>query len=66
MLDVSTGGTLLAGFVVSYLAAGDRWSTFTIASPAFRVLPRTPAIVLTIGAVLAILPAPDGTAAADL
>jgi hypothetical protein len=58
MLDVSTGGTLLAGFVVSYLALVIGWSTFTIAALRSGVLPRTPAIVLTIGAVLALLPAP--------
>lgn len=58
MLDVPTGGTLLAGFVVSYLVLVSGWSTFTIASVRSGVLPRTPAIVLIIGAVLALLPTP--------
>lgn len=58
MLDVPTGGTLLAGFVVSYLVLAIGWSTFAIASIRSGVLSRTPAIVLTIGAVLAILPVP--------
>lgn len=58
MLDDPTGGTLLAGFVVSYLVLVIGWSTFTIASLRSGVLPRTPAIVSTIGALLALLPAP--------
>jgi hypothetical protein len=58
MLDLATGGTLLAGFVVSYLVLVVGWSTFTIAALRSGVLPRTPAIVLTIGALLALLPAP--------
>lgn len=58
MLDDPTGGTLLVGFVVSYLVLVIGWSTFTIASLRSGVMPRTPGIVLTIGAVLAILPAP--------
>jgi hypothetical protein len=58
MLDVPTGGTLLAGFVLSYLVQMLGWSTFAIASLRSGAITRTPAIVLTIGAVLAILPAP--------
>ena len=58
MLDDPTGGTLLTGFVVSYLLLVIGWSSFTIASLRSGLIPRTPAIVLTIGAVLAILPAP--------
>ena len=34
------------------------WSTFTIASLRSGVLSRTPAIVLTIGALFAVLPSP--------
>lgn len=58
MLDAPTGGTLLAGFVVSYLVLVIGWSSFTIASLRAGLIPRAPAIVLVIGAVLAILPAP--------
>lgn len=58
MLDVPTAGTLLAGFVVSYLVLVVGWATFTIALLRSGVIPRTSAIVLTVGAVLAILPAP--------
>jgi hypothetical protein len=58
MLDDPTAGTLLTGFVVSYLVLVIGWASFAIASLRAGVLPRTPAIVLTVSAVLAILPAP--------
>jgi hypothetical protein len=58
VLDASTSGSLLAGYVISYLVLVAGWATFALASLRARVLPRAAAIVLLIGAVLAILPAP--------
>lgn len=57
-LDDPTGGSLLAGFVVSYLVLVIGWLLFASASLRARLAPRGASIVLIAGAVLAILPAP--------
>jgi hypothetical protein len=58
MLDDPTGGSLLAGFVISYLVFVIGWVLFASASLRARLAPRGASIVLIAGAVFAILPAP--------
>jgi hypothetical protein len=58
LLEDPTGGSLLAGFVVSYLVMVFGWVVFASASLRARLLPRAAAIVLIAGAVFAILPSP--------
>ena len=58
MLDDPTGGSLLAGFVISYLVMVIGWVVFASASLRARLVPRGAAIVLIAGSVFAILPAP--------
>jgi hypothetical protein len=58
VLDRPTDGSLLAGYVSSYLAFAAGWAWFAVATLRARVLARGPAIALLAGAVLAILPAP--------
>lgn len=58
VLDDPTGGSLLAGFVVSYLVMVVGWVTFATASLRARLAPRGASIVVIAGSVFAILPAP--------
>ena len=58
VLDRSTDGALLAGFVVSYLAFSVGWACFAVATIRAGVLSRGPSIALLVGAVLAFVPAP--------
>lgn len=58
VLDDPTGGSLLAGFVVSYLVLVIGWVLLGSAWLRAGLAPRAAAIVLIAGAVLAILPAP--------
>jgi hypothetical protein len=58
MLDDPTGGSLLAGFVISYLVMVIGWVLFASASLRARLLPRAASITLIAGAVFAILPSP--------
>jgi hypothetical protein len=57
-LDEPTGGSLLAGFVVSYLVLVIGWVLFASASLRAGLAPRGASIALIAGAVLAIVPAP--------
>lgn len=57
-LDDPTGGSLLAGFVVSYVVMVTGWLLFASASLRARLAPRGACVVLIAGAVLAIVPAP--------
>jgi hypothetical protein len=57
-LEDPSGGSLLAGFVISYLVLVVGWVLFASASLRARLAPRGASIVLIAGAVLAILPAP--------
>jgi hypothetical protein len=58
VLDRGTDGSLLAGYVVSYLVFAVGWTSVAVTTLRAKVLPRGAAIVLLAGAVLAILPAP--------
>jgi hypothetical protein len=58
VLDRATDGSLLAGYVSSYLVFALGWGAFAVATLRARVLPRGASITLLVGAVLAILPAP--------
>jgi len=58
VLDRATDGSLLAGYISSYLVFAAGWACFAVATLRARVLARGPAIALLVGAVLAILPAP--------
>ena len=58
VLDKSTSGSLLAGFVISYLVMVVGWATFATATLRARVAPRGAAITLLVGSIIAILPAP--------
>jgi hypothetical protein len=58
VLDEPTGGSLLAGFVVSYLVMVTGWVLFATASLRAQLAPRGASIALIAGAVLAIVPAP--------
>lgn len=58
VLDVDTSGSLLAGFVISYLALVLGWVLFAVATLRARVLPRSGSIVMLVGAILAFFPAP--------
>ena len=58
VLDRNTDGSLLAGAVISYLALVLGWVLVAVASLRAKVVPRAAAIVLLVGAVLAIVPAP--------
>jgi hypothetical protein len=58
ILDEPTGGSLLAGFVISYLVTVVGWILFASACLRARLAPRGATIVLIAGAVLAVLPAP--------
>ena len=58
VLDKDTGGSLLAGFVISYLVMVAGWATFAIATLRAKLAPRGAAITLLVGSIIAILPAP--------
>ena len=58
VLDRSTDGSLLAGYVSSYLVFAIGWATFAVATVRAGMLSRGPAIALVVGSLLAILPAP--------
>jgi hypothetical protein len=58
VLDEPTGGSLLAGFVVSYLVLVTGWVLFASAALRAGLAPRGASIALIAGAVLAIVPAP--------
>ena len=58
VLDRSTDGALLAGYITSYLAFSIGWACFAVATIRAGVLTRGPAIALLVGAVLAFVPAP--------
>ena len=58
VLEAGSSGSLLAGYVISYLALALGWAMFASASLRARVLPRAAAVVMLVGAVLAILPMP--------
>ena len=58
VLDRSTDGALLAGYIASYLAFSIGWACFAVATIRAGVLSRGPAIALLVGAVLAFVPAP--------
>jgi hypothetical protein len=58
VLDIDTSGSLLAGFVISYLVLVVGWALFASAALRARVAPRGAAITLLVGSIVAILPAP--------
>jgi hypothetical protein len=58
VLDRSTDGALLAGYIASYLAFSIGWACFAVATIRAGVLSRGPSIALLVGAVLAFVPAP--------
>ena len=58
VLDRATSGSLLAGYVMSYLVFAAGWAAFAVATLRAGVLGRGASIALLAGAVLAILPAP--------
>ncbi len=58
VLDADTSGSLLAGYVISYLVLVVGWALFAIATLRARALPRGASVVMLVGALLAILPAP--------
>ena len=58
VLDKDTGGSLLAGFVISYLVMVVGWATFATATLRAKVAPRGAAITMLVGSIIAILPAP--------
>lgn len=58
VLDRATSGSLLAGYVASYLVFVIGWAAFAVATLRAGVLARGASIALLVGAVLAILPAP--------
>ena len=58
VLDAGAAGSLLAGYLISYLALAVGWALFAVATLRARVLSRAGAIVMLVGAVFAILPMP--------
>ena len=61
VLDRNTDGSLLAGYVLSYLVFAIGWASVAVATLRAKVLPRGAAIVLLVGSILAIVPAPTPT-----
>lgn len=57
-LDAGSSGSLLAGFLLSFLLLAAGWVLFALASRRAGVLPRRASTLVLLGAVLAILPAP--------
>ncbi len=58
VLDAGASGSLLVGYLLSYLALAVGWALFAIATLRAKVLSKAGAIVLLIGAIFAILPSP--------
>jgi hypothetical protein len=58
VLDLDTSGSLLAGFVISYLVLVVGWTTFAASALRSRIIPRGAGITLLVGSIVAILPAP--------
>ena len=58
VLDRSTSGALLAGYVGSYLVFVLGWAAFAVATLRARLLPRGASVAMLVGAILAFLPAP--------
>jgi hypothetical protein len=57
-LDAGASGSLLAGYLLSYLALAIGWGLFAVSVLRARVLSRAGAIVTLAGAVFAVLPSP--------
>jgi hypothetical protein len=53
------GGSVLAGFLLSFLLLGVGWILFGVATLRTRVFPRWAVILLIVGAVISILPVPS-------
>ena len=53
-----TGGTLLAGFLLSYLVLALGWMAYAVASLRARLTDRAAGVLVVCGAALAVLPAP--------
>lgn len=53
------GGSVLAGFLLSFLLLGVGWALFGVATLRTRIFPRWAVILLIVGAVLSILPVPS-------
>jgi hypothetical protein len=58
VLDVETSGSLLVGFVISYVVLVVGWAMFAAATLRARVAPRGAAITLLVSSIVAIMPAP--------
>lgn len=58
VLDRNTDGSLLAGYVLSYVVLTAGWISVAVTTLRAKVLPRGASIVLLVGAVLAFVPAP--------
>jgi len=58
VLDRDTDGSLLAGYVLSSLVFVAGWVSVAVTTLRAKVLPRAASIILLVGALLAILPAP--------
>jgi len=57
-LDAGSAGSLLAGYLLSYLAFAAGWAAYAVATLRARLLSRAGAYVVLGGAVFAILPSP--------
>jgi hypothetical protein len=53
------GGSVLAGFLLSFLLLGVGWILFGVATFRTRLFPRWAVILLIVGAVISILPVPS-------
>lgn len=58
VVDRNTDGSLLAGYVLSYLLFAIGWIAVAVTTLRAKLLPRGAAIVLLVGSILAIVPAP--------
>lgn len=58
VLDAETSGSLLAGYVISYLVFAIGWAVFATATLRAHALPRIASVMLLAGAILAIPPTP--------
>lgn len=61
MLDQPTGGTLLAGFLLSYVVLMIGWAAFAGSCLHAQVLSRASGITVMVGALFAIVPSPTAT-----
>jgi hypothetical protein len=57
----ASSGSVLAGFVLSYLVMGVGWLLFGIATLRTEVFPRWAVILLIVGAIVTVLPLPSRT-----